>query len=367
MKKTWNCILCTSLTVVMTMAGSAFAAEAENADSAEAADFDTVTTITTEGVLDFPVTFELISEQYSLEPAEYEGSSMIIRYTTDVYEDGVNYDKFARIYLPYGYDPEDTETKYNILYYQHPNAGTPNSLFEKTFASPGRMSANTLNMLNNMFEGEHAVLDKWIIVCPTFYFGLEEDMVDRVPDDQPAGDGFAQSEDGNTIPANYYLEVVQDLIPAVESQLNGYCTDFSEEGIKATRDHRAFAGYSRGTICTWNIFHYDLPYFKYFMPMSCQICPYGNREATDEEAYQYLKEAINANPELDFFIFAASGGEKDAAAMRPQMKYLSQQTDTFSYGLDTEENNFYYTCSEFMHIDQYVPYYFYNARNVLFK
>jgi len=361
MRKTMVLFTGTLLASAMLCSGLTWAGEAD-----DAMDFSEITTVTTEGVLDFPLTFELLPETYSLVPAEYEGTSMIIHYTTDAYEDGVTYDKFARVYLPYGYDPDDTETKYNILYYQHPNAGTPNSLFDKTFASPGRATANTLNMLNNMFEGEHAVLDKYIIVCPTFYFDLAEDMTDRVPDDQPAGDGFT-SEDGTSIPANYYLEVVEDLIPAVESQLNVYCTDFSDEGIRETREHRAFAGYSRGSMYTWNIFHFDLPYFKYFMPMSAQCCPYGNREASDEEVYQFLKEAIDSNPELDFFIFAASGGEKDAPQMRTQMKYLIGQTDTFSYGLDTEANNIYYTCSEFMHVDQYVPYYLYNARDVLFK
>lgn len=49
------------------------------------------------------------------------------------------------------------------------------------------------------------------------------------------------------------------------------------------------------------------------------------------------------------------------------MKYFSEQTDTFSYGLDVSENNFYYTCSEFNHNDLYFPFYLYNARDVLFN
>ena len=121
------------------------------------------------------------------------------------------------------------------------------------------------------------------------------------------------------------------------------------------------------------MFHHDLEYFKYFMPMSANCLREGSDPNTgvdtgwtDEDAFQYLKEAIDAHPELDFFIFGASGGEIDAPAMRTQMAYFVKQTDTFSYGLDPEVNNFYYTCAEFPHNDVFFPFYLYNARDVLF-
>ena len=76
-------------------------------------------------------------------------------------------------------------------------------------------------------------MDPCIIVCPTYYLDIDKDDV-TVEEGVIAGDG---RYDG--IPAMYHEEVVKDLIPAVESQLNVYCTDFSPEGIKATRDHRA--------------------------------------------------------------------------------------------------------------------------------
>ena len=43
----------------------------------------------------------------------------------------------------------------------------------------------------------------------------------------------------------------------------------SAEAIKASRDHRAFSGYSRGAVMTWRMLHYGFEYFKYFAPMSC--------------------------------------------------------------------------------------------------
>lgn len=38
----------------------------------------------------------------------------------------------------------------------------------------------------------------------------------------------------------------------------------------------------------------------------------------------------------------------------------------FSYGQDPKENNFFFTVSNFSHLDLYSPYYFYNSLKVLF-
>lgn len=46
-----------------------------------------------------------------------KGTIEHVDYTTDVYEDGVTYSKYCNVYLPYGYDANDIETKYNVLYY----------------------------------------------------------------------------------------------------------------------------------------------------------------------------------------------------------------------------------------------------------
>ena len=198
---------------------------------------------------------------------------------------------------------------------------------------------------------------------------IEKETVGVLDDQAIAGDGRYAG-----LPGNYYKEVIEDLIPAVESQLNVYCEDFSPEGIAATRDHRAWAGFSRGSVCTWYMFHNAFEYFRYWMPTSAQCMPddvvLGDpnaQEWNDEAAYQYLKETIDANPELPFFIIAQSGGPEDAASMRVQMKYLIGKTDTFSYGMNPEENNFYYTCSDFTHDQLLMPYYFYTARNILFR
>lgn len=272
-------------------------------------------------------------------------------YTTDVYEDGVTYEKYVNIYLPYSYDAADTATKYNVLYFQHGNKLSNEYFKDETYQ----------NWLDNLFAS--GKVDPVILVFTTYYLDPENAAeVRKTQADAPAGDGNYEG-----VPANFWKEVVEDIIPAVESKYNTYTEQFDEAGIIASRDHRGFSGYSRGSCCTWYMFHSALPYFKWWSPMSAN-CVAGKRiseEPTDEEAYAYLKEAIDAYPNMDFFIYAGSGGPTDAGAMREQMAYFEKQ-DAFSFGSDPKVNNFYYVLSNFAHGDLYAPYYYYNSLQVLF-
>lgn len=339
------------------------AAPEENGAAAEPAevtfDFENWKSIVTYDVLDYPVVFELLPEGYNTYENEHAGQILRLHYTTDAYDDGQTYEKYCTVYLPYGYDAADTETRYNVIYFQHGNGGTPNELWDHDIDA-----ARPMNLFNNMFDEEHQVMEPCIIICPTYYFELDEESWMTDPD-APAGDGrFGNTQDA------YYKEIIEDLIPQVESQFNVYCEDFSPEGIIASRNHRAWAGYSRGSICTWKLFHEDLPYFKYWMPMSAAITLGDGEPGEDAEtAYQYLKEAVEQNPEYDFFIYATTGGESDNIGnMKEQMKYLVNHDDSFlSYGLDPERNNFFFSCSEFTHYDSFIPYSIADAATILFK
>lgn len=282
---------------------------------------------------------------------QQKGTIERVDYTTSVYEDGATYEKYVNVYLPYGYDPGQ---KYNVLYFQHGNKGNNDFFKDEAYQ----------NTLDNLFAS--GKVDPVILVFTTYY--LEQDPekaneIRKTEPDVPAGDGNYEG-----VPANFWMEVVQDIIPVVESKYSTYAESFDEAGLIASREHRGFSGYSRGSCCTWYMFHSALAYFKWFAPMSAS-CVAGktiSEHPTDEEAYVYLKEAIDANPDLDFFIYAGSGGPTDAASLRQQMAYLEKQ-DGFSYGSDPKENNLCYTQSNFPHGDMYAPYYYYNSLQVLFS
>jgi len=284
-------------------------------------------------------------------PCDKPGTIERVDYTTDVYEDGKTYEKYVNVYLPYGYDQNDTGTKYNVLYFQHGNKLNNDYFKDETYK----------NWMDNLFAS--GKVDPVILVFTTYYLDpANADEVRKTEADAPAGDGNYVG-----VTANFWKEVVEDIIPVVESKYNTYTESFDDAGIMASRDHRGFSGYSRGACCTWYMFHSALPYFKWWSPMSAN-CVAGkliSENPTDQEAYAYLKEAIDANPDLDFFIYAGSGGPTDAGGLRTQMAYFEKQ-DAFSYGPDPKTNNLYYTLSNFEHGDLYVPYYYYNSLRVLF-
>ena len=349
--------------LILTMgSGAAFAAKNDKVKEPDVLDFVTTETVITAGDFDFDLVFEKMSDSFVFHEAEHKGTNMILDYTTDVYEDGVTYNKWCRVYLPYGYNPEDTEKKYNVIYFQHGNNGSPNEFFDKV--DKKTFGYGVINIFDNLMDPVYGVMEPCIIVCPTYYLYASKETPNLRPDaDQSAGDGNYPG-----IPANYYREVVEDLIPAVEGQLNTWLEDPSEEGIIATREHRLWSGYSRGSVCTWNLFCKDFSFFKYWMPMSAQCVPYsmGDERNTDEAAYEAIKTAIEQNPEYDFFLFTTCGGEADAGMVGQIQYFLKQENGVFSYGLDPEINNFYFTRSAFTHRDEWMPYTLFNARGILF-
>ncbi|MBR0087706.1 MAG: hypothetical protein IJL98_08225 [Lachnospiraceae bacterium] len=281
-----------------------------------------------------------------------KGTIERVDYTTDVYEDGKTYQKYCYVYLPWGYDSEDKSKKYNVLYYQHGNTCEP-SIFSIGGNKP---------MLDMLFDSGE--LDPCIIVSTTYYFDPMGDAEERMKSGMvPAGDGGWEG-----IKGNFWKEVIENIIPAVETRYNTWLEDRSAEAIKASRDHRAFSGYSRGAVMTWRMLHYGFEYFKYFAPMSCMTRADKKRgeTLTKAEVIDFVTAPIKAHPELPFFIFASNGGKEDIQEMNVQMNYLTKEP-CFSYGPDPEKNNIFYAVSDLYHTDFLVPYYYWNSLKVLFK
>ena len=305
-------------------------------------------------LIDFETVFE---ENSALTDTPLKGGRFErVEYTTDAYDDGKTYPKFCNVYLPWCYDPADRDTRYDVMYYQHGNTCDPD-----LFAEP-----KVKDLLDNMFAS--GAVKPCILVFTTYYFDVYSDVETRkTTGDVPAGDGGGHS--GNpAIAPNFFREVVEDIVPAVELRYNTYLRSADEADVRAARDHRGFSGYSRGSVCTWYILHNDFEYFRYYAPMSCMTTA-GKRirdEVTEAEVVDYLTAPMKAHPELPFFIFASNGYPNDATAMTEQLKYVTKDP-VFSYGRDPKTNNIFFAVSDFPHNDLYCPYYFYNSLQVLFR
>lgn len=302
-------------------------------------------------VIKYETVFELNPDIAEAEP-QHKGRMVRVDYTTDVYEYGITYPKYCNVYLPWCYDENDRDRKYNVLYYQHGNTCDP-ELFNRP---------ELRKRFDNLFDSGE--IDPCIIVCTTYYFDPAGEAEIR----KKTGGAKAGDKHDTLNPPNYYREVVENIIPAVETRFNTYLNDASLDGIRATRDHRAFSGYSRGSVCTWYMLHNAFEFFRWYAPMSCMTTAGRNvrEEVPEKDVVDYITFQIKRKSELPFFIYATNGDpEKDVKAMNEQFRYLLDD-DVFSYGTDPKKNNFYYGISEFPHTDELVPYYYWNSLKVLF-
>ncbi len=237
------------------------------------------------GTMRIPEELAQIPEDY-FAPAKEQGTLERITYKT--YE-SMSYQnqekqltKTAYAYLPYGYS-QDRE--YNVFYLMH-GGWSDETTYLGTPENP--------NVFVNVID--HAIQDgkmePVIVVCPTYN--------NENPDD--SGDyGLALR-----LTDNYHNELVNDLIPAVEGTYSTYAVGTSPEELEASRGHRAFAGFSMGSVATWHTFQYCLDYFRYFLPSS------GN--LTSDGAYMESLVTGSGHKPEDFFIYAMSGTEDFAYA-----------------------------------------------------
>lgn len=276
-----------------------------------------------------------IPEGY-FEESGYPGTLVELEY--DTYE-SMTYEeqeqvlhKRAIVYLPYGYSEEE---KYNVFYLMH--GGWSN---ETTYLGTPDHPAAFKNVLDHGIAD--GVIQPMIVVCPTYN--------NTSPDD--SGDYSLALR----LTDNYHRELTGDLIPAVEGAYSTYAEDTTPEGIRSSRDHRAFAGFSMGSVATWRTFQYCLDEFRYFMPSS------GNLTSDGEYMASMVRES--GHTWNDFFIFAASGTDDFAySSFKDQIEAMADVSDgTFRYADNERNGNLYFLEKEGgVHSGEYAMEYFYNG------
>lgn len=105
---------------------------------------------------------------------------------------------------------------------------------------------------------------------------------------------------GEQIFYDIYTEEEKAADPAKEAE------GTSQQELTESRSHRAFAGFSMGSVTTWHTFQYCMDYFRYFLPSS------GN--LTSDGAYMERLVTEAGYGSEDFFIYAMSGTEDFAYA-----------------------------------------------------
>lgn len=246
------------------------------------------------------------------EEAEHRGRIERIDYDTHDYAEGTGRARSntAYVYLPYGYD-ERTGTQYNVLYLVHGHYGTAATTFE---AEGGLMR----NVLDNM--AENGDMAPTIVVSPSYNYG------------QPTADYVDADPYCKALP----LELVNDLIPAVESRYRTYLPSADADGIAASRTHRAIGGFSMGGVTTWYALGETFPAFRYYLPVSGDCWSLGAFAGMSRPAQtaEYLAGIIRQSPYADSFYIWAASGTSDSAYSETllQVRGMAQLDDIF--GLD---------------------------------
>ena len=284
---------------------------------------------------EFPGELVKIPEDY-FTPSDSPGTLVELEY--DTYE-AMSYEeesqvlhKRAIVYLPYGYSDE---VQYNVFYLMHGGWSD-----ETTYLGTPEAPAEFKNVLDHgIADGK---IQPMIVVCPTYNNESDRDSWDYSLAIQ--------------LTERYHNELVQDLIPAVEGRYSTFAEDTSLEGLRASRDHRAFCGFSMGSVATWRTFQYCLDEFRYFMPSSGSLTTDGDFMAS------IVRDS--GHSWNDFFIFAASGTDDFAYfSFKAQIEAMTNVEDgTFRMADNEKEGNLYFLEEEGgTHSGEYAMEYFYNG------
>ena len=259
---------------------------------------------------DSPIQIELIPDEYRL-PAEHTGTLCRLSYRT---WESFSYNDHSReltknvwVYLPYGYDPAQ---KYNIFYLSHGGWSDETTLMG-TDTDPSSLK----NVIDHAMED--GKIQPMILAMVTF------NNTDR-----------NDSWDYNLsikLTDQFHNELINDIIPTVESKYSTYAVDTTKEELIASRDHRGFGGFSLGSVNTWCTFRYALDYFRYFMPIS------GKYEVDDT----YIAKMVTDQgyTATDFFIFAMSSPDDFTySGIKSQIESMATD-EMFTYGESEDEGN----------------------------
>ena len=256
----------------------------------------------------------------------------------DYVRDSASITKTAYVYTPYGYDENDTETRYNILYLMHGWGGRAGEYFSYT---------ETKNVFDNLIA--NGDIPPIIIVSATFYNANSDT------------DFSSSIEEFRA----FHLDFENHLMPAVEGQFHTYAASTSDEDLKASRDHRAFGGFSLGSVTTWLEFCHDTDYIRYFLPMSGSSWYYGTYgDFQIERNVDFIEQLVRDNnlDERGYFIYHAVGTND---AVRSQSIMMADEMLTRE--IFKPEHYVFYLKNGGYHDFDAVQEYLYNALPLFFR
>ena len=257
----------------------------------------------------------------------------------DYARDSAPINKTAYVYPPYGYDENDTEKRYDILY---------------SDARLGRPRGGILRL------------------CRSQKHVRQPDGARRYEAGHPGLGHLLQPNSSTDFSSSiqefraFHLDFENHLMPAVEGQYHTYARSTADEDLKASRDHRAFGGFSLGSVTTWLEFCHDTDYIRYFLPMSGSSWYYGTYgDFQIERNVDFIEQLVEDNhlDERGYFIYHAVGTNDAVKSQSIDMaEEMLRRSDVF-----TPEHYVFYQKDGGYHDFEAVQEYLYNALPLFFR
>ena len=217
--------------------------------------------------------------------SNHRGKVTKIKYSSKDYAtNSKNIIKEAYVYTPYGYDENNKNIKYNIIYLMHGWTMTAEHYIYK---------CNIITLLDNMIQKK--IIEPLILVSATFD-----------AENKPQDFGLSVKE-----LKVFHKDFRENLIYAVETKYNTYANRSKNiQDYINSREHRAFGGFSLGSVTTWHQFIFNHDLIKYYLPMSGSCWYFGGfADYYPVETCDYFEKMIKENS-LDkkgYFIYATTG------------------------------------------------------------
>ena len=164
----------------------------------------------------------------------------------------------------------------------------------------------------------------------------------------------------------FHLDFEKHLMPAVEGQYHTYARSTADEDLKAARDHRAFGGFSLGSVTTWLEFCHDTDYIRYFLPMSGSSWYYGTYgDFQIQKNVDYIEQLVRDRDldERGYFIYHAVGTND---AVKSQSLMMADEMLSRGETFPPEHYVFYLKDGGYHDFDA-VQEYLYNALPLFFR
>jgi enterochelin esterase-like enzyme len=167
----------------------------------------------------------------------------------------------------------------------------------------------------------------------------------------------------------FWSEFREKLVPYIETKYSTYAESGSPDDLVASRYHRAYGGFSMGSISTWGVLMHCLDICAYYMPLSGE---YKVNNLSYAQQAQMVGQAIDDSGlgQHEYFIMAATGTNDMAQPQMTPMINELRKLPQLIEGSNLSECNFNYMLVQgkehwWGHVRHYIydmlPYFFHEG------